>query len=155
MTFLASTHGTYALILSSATDYLLPIGRLGQLHIQPGFYVYVGSAFGPGGVRARIWHHHRSPARPHWHIDYLRRTARLIEIWYTYDARRREHQWAEVLEGLRSALVPMKRFGASDCACVSHLYFFKTPPSWHTFHRKVHALIGTHQPVYCYQFCAA
>lgn len=83
MSRLASAHGTYALILSSATDCLLQIGRLGQLHVQPGFYVYVGSAFGPGGVRARVWHHQRSSARPHWHVDYLRRTARLVEVWYT------------------------------------------------------------------------
>lgn len=148
MVSLASTHGTYALILSCTTERRVPVGRFGQLHIEPGFYVYVGSAFGPGGVRARLWHHHSSPARPHWHIDSLRGTMRLIEVWYTYDPRRREHQWATVLEGLRGASVPMQRFGASDCACVSHLYFFATRPLCHTFRRKVHASLDTHQPIY-------
>jgi Uri superfamily endonuclease len=144
----AAIPGTYALLLLSTTDRVVPIGQRGQLHVQPGCYVYVGSALGPGGVRARLWHHCRSAARPHWHIDYLRGTVRLIKIWYTYDARRREHQWAEVLGGLRGASVPMKGFGASERRCVSHLYFFTTPPSWLTFCQQVATVVGPHQPIY-------
>jgi Uri superfamily endonuclease len=30
------------------------------LQLQRGFYVYVGSALGPGGVRARVAHHQKS-----------------------------------------------------------------------------------------------
>jgi Uri superfamily endonuclease len=51
--------GTYALLLSSAADGVIRVGRLGDLRLQPGFYVYVGSALGPGGVRARLAHHMR------------------------------------------------------------------------------------------------
>jgi hypothetical protein len=40
-------HGTYALILVSSSDRLIQIGKLGQLLLQPGYYVYAGSAFGP------------------------------------------------------------------------------------------------------------
>ena len=57
--------GTYALLLSSATDAVIPVGRLGDLRLQPGFYVYVGSALGPGGVRARLAHHMRPAKRLH------------------------------------------------------------------------------------------
>ena len=34
--------GPYALLLSSTTDAVIRVGRLGNLRIQPGFYVYVG-----------------------------------------------------------------------------------------------------------------
>jgi Uri superfamily endonuclease len=58
------------------------MGSLGRLQLRPGYYVYVGSAFGPGGLRARIEHHARPAVRPHWHIDYLRRYTRLEAVWY-------------------------------------------------------------------------
>jgi Domain of unknown function DUF123 len=64
--------GTYVLVLSSRSTDLIQIGRLGALQLQSGFYVYVGSALGPGGVRARLAHHLKLSRRPHWHIDYLR-----------------------------------------------------------------------------------
>ncbi|MCZ6576023.1 MAG: DUF123 domain-containing protein [Gammaproteobacteria bacterium] len=35
------------------------IGRTGKLETQPEFYVYVGSAHGPGEVRARVAHHQK------------------------------------------------------------------------------------------------
>ena len=51
--------GTYALILSCSTDFGIQIGRLGTMRLQPGYYVYLGSALGPGGLRARIAHHQK------------------------------------------------------------------------------------------------
>ena len=146
---LQSQPGTYALILSSASDELVQIGRLGQLHVRAGFYVYVGSAFGPGGVRARLAHHCRPAARPHWHIDYLRVAAHIITIWYTYDTLRREHQWAEVLQRTRGASIPLQRFGASDCTCASHLYFLSTRPSWNAFRSGIRNACRDHLPVHC------
>ena len=41
--------GTYALVLASQKTGPVRIGRLGTLELQPGVYIYVGSAFGPGG----------------------------------------------------------------------------------------------------------
>lgn len=146
---LQSAPGTYALILSAAADDLVQIGRLGQFHVRVGFYVYVGSAFGPGGVRARLAHHCRPATRPHWHIDYLRVVTHLITIWYTYDTLRREHQWAEVLQRMRGASIPLQRFGASDCSCTSHLYFLSTYPSWHAFRSGIRHACRDHLPVHC------
>ena len=116
--------GTYALILLSTKQGVIRIGRLGRLRLQPGFYVYVGSALGPGGVRARVAHHQRVSPRPRWHIDYLRARTRLVEVWCCYDRVQREHQWASALELVPGAGIPLARFGASDCHCASHLYFF-------------------------------
>ena len=49
--------GSYALILQADRRQTVRIGRLGQLTVEPGCYVYVGSALGPGGVRAQGGHH--------------------------------------------------------------------------------------------------
>ena len=56
--------GTYALILSCSTDFGIQIGRLGTMRLQPGYYVYLGSALGPGGLRARIAHHQKLSPDP-------------------------------------------------------------------------------------------
>ena len=45
-----------------------------------GKWYYVGSALEPGGLRVRIAHHARIAARPHWHIDYLRRHTPLTGV---------------------------------------------------------------------------
>src|SRR5208337_915533 len=86
--------GTYVLVLSSRSTDLIQIGKLGALQLQLGFYVYVGSALGPGGLRARLAHHLKPSRRPHWHLDYLRAHTRVEEICYRHDARRLEHIWA-------------------------------------------------------------
>ena len=121
--------GTYALILSCASGSCVQIGRLGRLPLQPGYYIYLGSALGLRGLRARIAHHLKPSRRPHWHIDYVRAHTQIQSIWFSYDARRREHQWARVMRTVRGALIPLFGFGASDCDCRSHLYFFKLCPS--------------------------
>jgi Uri superfamily endonuclease len=121
--------GTYALLLSSASNGVIQLGRLGDLQLQPGFYVYVGSALGPGGVRARLSHHIRHAEHPHWHIDYLRFHTMLEEIWFCYEPKSREHDWARCFAGMRGASVPMVGFGSSDCGCETHLSFFKKLPA--------------------------
>jgi Uri superfamily endonuclease len=141
--------GTYALLLSSSATCPLQIGRLGQCCVRPGFYVYVGSACGPGGVRARVSHHQKPAIRPHWHIDYLRTVTRLEDIWYVYGAVRWEHVWADIVQHLCGASVPLRRFGASDCTCASHLYFFPRRPSWHAFCRKVQHVYRDHPLICC------
>jgi len=128
--------GAYALILFCPRDKLVQIGKLGPLELRRGFYVYVGSAQGPGGVRARVAHHQKVSQRPHWHIDYLRLHARLDRIWYSHDKVRREHQWARFIHALRGASVPMAGFGSSDCKCKTHLFFFTRRPSFGEFRQR-------------------
>jgi len=116
--------GTYALVLSCASHAGIQIGRLGTMQLQRGYYVYLGSALGPGGLRARIAHHQKLATRPHWHIDYLRAHTRLHSVHLSYDGRRREHAWARALLKVKGATIPLAGFGASDCNCPSHLLFF-------------------------------
>lgn len=120
--------GTYALIMACTDTQQVEVGKLGRLRLRPGFYVYVGSAFGPGGLKARIAHHTRISVRPHWHIDYLRPALHLLKVWYSYDSERREHQWAKALYHANAAMIPMAGFGASDCNCPSHLFTFNSRP---------------------------
>ena len=134
--------GTYALVLECRKTDPLRVGKLGRLELQPGFYVYVGSAFGPGGLAARIQHHRRIAPRPHWHIDYLRAACELIEVWYTKAKGDHEHSGAKVVGRMPGAVVPMTGFGSSDCACQTHLFWFNEAPSIQTFRRFAKTVIS-------------
>ena len=134
---MTSQPGTYTLVLACQATGPVPIGRLGTLSLQPGFYVYVGSAFGPGGLAARLQHHQQIPSRPHWHIDYLRAACDLVEVWFTTEAARREHSWAKAVARMPGVGVPVPGFGSSDCRCAAHLFCFARKPSIEAFRRHV------------------
>jgi Uri superfamily endonuclease len=125
--------GTYILILEASARRRAPVGALGNLALEPGFYAYVGSALGPGGLSGRLAHHRRRARSPHWHIDYVRRHTALREIWFSAGALRREHRWAAALERGDESTIPLAGFGASDCGCRSHLFRFSHRPQLSTF----------------------
>ena len=64
--------GTYVLVLRVSKRLEILVGKLGKLVVQPGFYLYTGSAMGPGGLAARVGRHCRHEKRLRWHVDYLR-----------------------------------------------------------------------------------
>ncbi len=116
--------GTYALILQALKAQTVEIGRLGSLQVVPGYYVYIGSAFGPGGLRARIGRHLGNTKVRHWHIDYMMQAAFIQAVWFSYDPVRHECDWAKAFQTMPGASVPLKGFGSSECKCFSHLYYF-------------------------------
>jgi Uri superfamily endonuclease len=122
-----SKPGTYALVLQSHTSTRTRIGRWGWLDVRPGYYIYVGSALGPGGVLARVSRHCREHKTLHWHIDYLRELTSPVSVWYSYSPNRLEHSWAEAVAKLNET-EPVKGFGCSDCDCNSHLFFSGSKP---------------------------
>ncbi len=124
----AAMCGTYVLLLECAVKTELSIGKLGRMMTVPGYYLYVGSAFGPGGVRARINHHRKIAVRPHWHIDYLRPVAGLVDAWCVYN-RRCEHEWAQILLQGENIAMPLPDFGSSDCGCTTHLFQLEHKPA--------------------------
>ena len=75
-------------------------------------------------MRARLARHARTEKRVHWHIDYLRPHARLVETWQAAGPLRLECKWARVLAALPGASIPARGFGASDCRCETHLFHF-------------------------------
>ena len=129
--------GTYVLILRSTRGSPVVVGQLGVLHLEPGYYAYVGSALGPGGLGARLGRHLQGPGRVHWHIDYLRAQADPVEAWYSFGHLRREHRWSDALQSRSDAAIPLLGFGASDCRCDSHLFFFTRRPSLPDFRAKL------------------
>ena len=141
--------GSYALILECRQPARVEAGALGLLEVLPGWYVYIGSAFGPGGVRARCLRHCRG-GRPHWHIDYLRPLCRLQAVWFTHDPLRREHQWAKLMARTRGAGTPFPGFGSSDCGSPSHLFLLLKPPSFAAFKRRVYRDLKDHGPAACW-----
>ena len=105
-------------------------GGWARLVMQPGFYAYVGSALGPGGLKARVNRHLQPAARLHWHIDYLRQQTEWATVWYAYGSVRQECAWAAAFSSLRGSTIPLRGFGSSDCGCPAHLYFFDRMPLW-------------------------
>lgn len=119
--------GTYALLFRSSSA-ALRVGALGEVALREGFAVYVGSAFGPGGLAGRLRHHLKPVSRPHWHLDYLRPALELRGAWIGAGPRHVEHEWASIFADVPSASIPLARFGASDCRCASHLFHWRRAP---------------------------
>jgi Uri superfamily endonuclease len=133
-----SRPGTYVLLLEAVRPRRIAVGRrLGRWLVRPGWYLYVGSAFGPGGLAARLAHHCRpldtATRRAHWHVDHLRRAARPRAVWYTTDRRPHEVAWARALAALPEAVIPLVGFGASDSPVASHLFYFAAEPDFERF----------------------
>jgi Uri superfamily endonuclease len=123
-----SEPGSYVLILQLPVNNTLTIGKLGTFDFPAGWYAYVGSAFGAGGLMGRLKHHLQPVKRPHWHIDYLRQTAEIQEIWLSPGRERREEAWVELMLDIPGAMVLVEGFGASDSAQDSHLIYFDVRP---------------------------
>lgn len=122
--------GSYILILQLTAPVAdLAVGRLGRFDFAAGHYLYVGSAFGPGGLPARLDHHRRAhKARPHWHIDYLRPHAQLREIWAAPGPERLECRWCRILAAHPALSAPVRGFGSRDTGCLAHLFFTPAAP---------------------------
>lgn len=123
-----SQTGNYVLILHLPLNTSLTVGKLGTFDLPAGWYAYVGSAFGAGGLVGRLKHHLRPVERPLWHIDYLRQVAEVQEIWLAPGEERREQEWVEIMLAIPGAMVLVEGFGASDSVKESHLIYFDVRP---------------------------
>ncbi len=119
-TALPAVPGGYLLLVRLATALPLEVPRLPPATLPAGWYVYAGSARGPGGIRARAGRHLRRGKRPHWHVDYLTEAAADLCVFAVPGGRE-----CDLLRGLlaRSAFdTALAGFGSSDCRlCASHL----------------------------------
>ncbi len=114
--------GVYALLLRVDGEAVVTVGALGRLRLRRGFYVYIGSARGPGGLAARVGRHLSEEKRVRWHIDYiLAAPAVRVEAVVYAESRGPECVLTRSLEE-RGFTHPAKRLGASDCkaGCKSH-----------------------------------
>ena len=126
----AEVPGTYVVV------YHLPwalrglrVGALGTFDFPAGYYAYVGSAFGGGGVGKRIGRHCNRRSKERWNVDYLKPHCTPVAVWWTHDRRRVEFAWAAALGAMPGASFPAPRFGAADNdAAAAHLVRFDRLP---------------------------
>lgn len=131
--------GSYVLWLIAQKPFSVVVGRLGTCCFPEGRYAYVGSAFGPGGLAARLTRHLRRDKSIHWHIDALRASCAVDAIWLVKDAQV-EHAWAQLLAQHPDSSQPVHGLGSSDCRCPTHLFRFSRPLSLSAFHAWVEAV---------------
>jgi len=118
--------GIYKLVIELSKDKEIKVGRLGTFVFPKGFYVYTGSA--QSGLDKRINRHLSSNKKFHWHIDYLLSHAKVITV-VRYVGRKDECKLNNVTGQSAGAVQVVKKFGSSDCNCVTHLYYFKNIPT--------------------------
>lgn len=138
------------------------VGALGTFRFPAGFYCYVGSMFGPGGVRARTGRHRtRVKTNKKWNVDYLTPLAGAVEVWWTHDPVRRECSWSAALGASAAFDCPVLEFGARDCRkapplrigggvyrCPAHLDRSLLPPDVHDFAFRLGRLVPGHGVLY-------
>ena len=126
--------GSYLLILSLKKPVKVKVGSLGSLSFPAGYYVYAGSALGPGGLKARVNRHRRlaytKEGKLRWHIDYLltHPAFKLAEVWLIESEKNIECLLASKLKPYASQV--FLGFGSSDCrgGCGGHLLRFQSNP---------------------------
>ncbi len=119
----SSSRGTYLLLLELERETEITIGRLGTFSFPAGYYVYIGSALGYGGLNARLARHRKHTKKFHWHIDYFLLYARIVGLKTDNSGERLECAWARAMLNMPGARVVAPHFGASDCNCPSHLVY--------------------------------
>ncbi len=130
--------GHYVLVLRLMEEKTIEIGRLGSFNFLQGYYCYVGSAQGPGGLAGRVGRHLGGKGTSRWHVDYLRRFANPFQVWLVRSEKRLECLLAQKLGQLQGGPVPVAKFGSSDCKCPSHLYHFLDIPPFEEFAGELH-----------------
>jgi Uri superfamily endonuclease len=112
--------GAYALIAELGCCLAVAPAGKPAVVLEPGFYLYAGSALGAGGIVARLSRHFRRGKALHWHIDRLTEAAASLSA-HAFPA---GCECAIVKKFLRmdGVGVPVPGFGSSDCRrCPSHL----------------------------------
>lgn len=123
---LSGRTGTYVLIIELNKTCKISVGALGVISFDGGYYAYVGSARGPGGLRARLRRHLSRPKKRRWHIDFLLHRARPRSA-VVFLSGTREDSLAALL---RSFLSSVEGFGAfDDPTSGSHLFYLGDNPS--------------------------
>lgn len=133
--------GIYVLVIAGEAV-SLNVGSLGEILFPAGYYCYIGSALGPGGL-ARVSRHIRlakaRDRRPRWHIDYLliHPEFRLVQVYCVETRKRLECCLAGEL-----ALPAVSGFGSSDCTCPGHLFYSPAEPGRQVL--EAFGMIGLH-----------
>lgn len=112
--------GAYVLVIEIETETTLRAGERAPVRLRPGRYAYCGSAWGPGGLGARVRRHLRRGKPLRWHVDGLTEAGRITDLHLAPGGS--ECALLAVLLALPGVSVPVPGFGSSDCrSCPAHL----------------------------------
>ncbi|MFZ5738723.1 MAG: GIY-YIG nuclease family protein [Pseudomonadota bacterium] len=109
--------GAYVLAIAVAAPLTVRLGGALSARLRPGRYLYCGSAYGPGGLQARLARHFRKDKSIRWHVDQLTTAGEVKGAWAIAFGNE-----CGLVERLGFLSVPIDGFGATDCThCRSHL----------------------------------
>lgn len=109
--------GAYVVAIAIAAPLAIRLGAAASPLLRPGRYLYCGSAYGPGGLHARLARHFRKDKSIRWHVDQLTTAGEVKGAWAIALG-----DECELVERLGFLPVPIEGFGATDCThCRSHL----------------------------------
>ncbi len=119
--FTQGLSGTYLLFLHISENITIDI-REEEIELERGFYIYVGSAFGAGGLTSRLHRHIRKQKKKHWHIDQvtMSKASDILGIAVSIN-QKKECEIYQTINKLNE-FSPIQGFGNSDCKnkCESH-----------------------------------
>ena len=119
--------GIYCLLLRLRRGTDIQFGRRTQPQsFGAGYYAYVGSAM--GGLAGRLKRHLNGPHSGHWHIDSLLAAAEPVDVQMEFtNAKAAECNLAAAVAKWPGAQA-IHGFGATDCKCPAHLFYFSRRP---------------------------
>jgi len=119
------SRGIYVLVVRVFNDAVVRVGRLGNIQLKAGYYLYVGS--GQINVEKRVSRYFSKIKNPRWHIDYilvngiaLAEKAIILNL-----SKRYECKISRFIESMGGEAI--NDFGSSDCNCRSHFYRYADP----------------------------
>jgi Uri superfamily endonuclease len=117
---LSNGTGAYGVLIRLPRRFRGKIGALGEVTLAPGPYLYLGSAYGSGGLPARLRRHLRADKRRHWHVDHLTIAGTVERIFVLPNGQ--ECDLVDCALRLPAIHAPVTGFGSSDCRrCTAHL----------------------------------
>ncbi len=118
--------GTYLLFIKIIDPIEITIKGKSSL-LNRGYHIYIGSAFGAGGLSSRLHRHLRRKKKKHWHIDQLTMSLKCEILGVgVFIEQNIECSISKKISKLLSAQAIIG-FGCSDCKnqCKSHLFNLK------------------------------
>jgi Uri superfamily endonuclease len=112
------------------------VGRFFEGVLPGGLYIYIGSAWGRGGLAARVSRHLKKNKRKHWHIDWITsdERTRILKVYFLPRLKGEERLY-RALEPIGECIVP--GFGSSDTRG-SKCHFLKLKTSVEVLEAVIH-----------------
>ena len=111
--------GAYVLLIRLEKRLSLDIPVFQGKSLQPGHYAYCGSAWGPGGIHARVSRHLRKDKPVRWHVDRLTASGKVEQAGIHIAGRECDLAGKLLAHG---GVPVLPGFGSSDCrTCPAHL----------------------------------